>query len=245
MRCSGIRRIMRASKARTTSIYTGAAPNQHIIPLIEYLLPHHGDRAFCVGSNYIWAWENNRILRETVIARGRLGAGERYFPVGETDFDQVIEAIIEARPSFVFSTLIGTSAYQFFRDFRAACRARRHRSGRARCRSRAAACRSRSWRRSARRRSTATSARASISARSSPANAALPRSAYHRALPGRPGALRRCGSGLLRGHEAAWPRARIAADTDDAAAIKAVCRGKNSPRRKARSGSTSRRCTPT
>ena len=111
-------------ESSTNVVYTGAAPNQHVLPLVEYLLQHHGHRAFCVGSNYIWAWENNRILRESVTARGGSVLAERYFAVGETDFQQVIEAIIDARSSFVFLTLIGTSAYQFFRDFRAACRAR-------------------------------------------------------------------------------------------------------------------------
>jgi ABC-type branched-subunit amino acid transport system substrate-binding protein len=111
-------------ESSTNVVYTGAAPNQHVLPLVEYLLAHHGHRAFCVGSNYIWAWENNRILRESVTARCGSVLAERYFAVGETDFRQAIEAIIEARPSFVFLTLIGTSAYQFFRDFRAACRAR-------------------------------------------------------------------------------------------------------------------------
>jgi ABC-type branched-subunit amino acid transport system substrate-binding protein len=105
-------------------VYTGAAPNQHVLPLVDYLLAHHGDRAFCVGSNYIWAWENNRILRESVMARGGSVLAERYFAVGETEFGRVIEAIIEARPAFVFITLIGTSAYQFLRDFRTACQAR-------------------------------------------------------------------------------------------------------------------------
>jgi ABC-type branched-subunit amino acid transport system substrate-binding protein len=111
-------------ESSTNVIYTGAAPNQHVLPLVEYLLAHHGHRALCVGSNYIWAWENNRILRESVLARGGSVLAERYFAIGETDFHQAIEAIIAARPSFVFLTLIGTSAYQFFRDFRAACRAR-------------------------------------------------------------------------------------------------------------------------
>jgi urea transport system substrate-binding protein len=105
-------------------VYTGAAPNQHIIPLIDYLTTHHGDRAFCVGSNYIWAWENNRILREMVLARRGVVVAERYFPVHETDFTAVIDTIIAARPDFVFSTLIGTSAYQFFRDFRRRAAAR-------------------------------------------------------------------------------------------------------------------------
>lgn len=104
-------------------IYTGAAPNQHIIPLIQYLLNNVGKRAYCVGSNYIWAWENNRILREGLAVSGGSVVGERYLAVGEKDHEKVIRAILEARPDFVFNTLIGTSAYTFFRDLRAACTA--------------------------------------------------------------------------------------------------------------------------
>jgi ABC-type branched-subunit amino acid transport system substrate-binding protein len=105
-------------------IYTGAAPNQHVLPLVDYLASRVGNRAFCVGSNYIWAWENNRIFREALTARGGTVLAERYLSVGDTEFDQVITAILDARPNFVFNNLIGTSAYAFFRTFRAACRAR-------------------------------------------------------------------------------------------------------------------------
>jgi ABC-type branched-subunit amino acid transport system substrate-binding protein len=105
-------------------IYTGASPNQHVLPLVDYLASRVGKRAFCVGSNYIWAWENNRIFREALTARGGVVVAERYLPVGDTEFDQVISAILDQRPDFVFNNLIGTSAYAFFRAFRAACRAR-------------------------------------------------------------------------------------------------------------------------
>jgi ABC-type branched-subunit amino acid transport system substrate-binding protein len=105
-------------------VYTGAAPNQHIVPLAEHLLRHHGRTAYCVGSNYIWAWENNKIMREAVQAAGGQVLAERYFPVGETDFAAVIRQILDARPDFVFNTLIGVSAYAFFRAFRAAALAR-------------------------------------------------------------------------------------------------------------------------
>lgn len=105
-------------------IYTGASPNQHVLPLVEYLASRVGTRAFCVGSNYIWAWENNRIFREALTARGGIVVAERYLSVGDTEFDQVISAILDQRPDFVFNNLIGTSAYAFFRAFRAACRAR-------------------------------------------------------------------------------------------------------------------------
>jgi urea transport system substrate-binding protein len=104
-------------------VYTGAAPNHHILPLISYLLTHVGKRAYCVGSNYIWAWENNRILREGLAGAGGAVIAERYLAVGETDHSKVIQAIVEARPDFVFNTLIGTSAYTFFRDLREACAA--------------------------------------------------------------------------------------------------------------------------
>jgi ABC-type branched-subunit amino acid transport system substrate-binding protein len=101
-------------------VYTGAAPNQHIIPLAEHLLATCGTRAYCVGSNYIWAWENNKIMREVVQSAGGIVLAERYFSVGEMDFEAVISQIIDSRPSFVFNTLIGVSAYAFFRSFREA-----------------------------------------------------------------------------------------------------------------------------
>lgn len=105
-------------------IYTGAVANQHLLPLTDYMRREFGSTAFCVGSNYIWSWENNRVIRERLGAiRGRI-LGERYFAVGETDFACVIDAIVAARPSFVFNTLIGVSAYRFMSDFRAACRSR-------------------------------------------------------------------------------------------------------------------------
>jgi branched-chain amino acid transport system substrate-binding protein len=105
-------------------IYTGASPNQHIIPLVDYLSTTVGCRAYCIGSNYIWAWENNRILRERLSAKGGSVIGERYFALGDTDLEKTIDLIIEERPDFVFTTLIGTSAYAFFRKFRAASEAR-------------------------------------------------------------------------------------------------------------------------
>ncbi|MDQ0511846.1 transporter substrate-binding domain-containing protein [Ancylobacter amanitiformis] len=105
-------------------IYTGASPNQHVLPLVDHMLAHVGPRAFCIGSNYIWAWENTRIFREAMTARGARVLAERYVAVGDTEIDQVVDAILEARPSFVFNNLIGTSNYAFFRAFRAACNAR-------------------------------------------------------------------------------------------------------------------------
>ena len=104
-------------------VYTGAAPNQHIVPLTRHLLSHHGKRGWLVGSNYIWAWENNRILCEALTDSGGAVLGERYFPVGETDLGGLADQIVRDRPDFVFNTLIGDSCYTFFRLLRAAAEA--------------------------------------------------------------------------------------------------------------------------
>jgi len=104
-------------------IYTGAAPNQHIVPLARHLLSGHGDRGWFVGSNYVWAWENNRILREALMEAGGTVMGERYFPVGETDLGELAVQIVRDRPDFIFTTLIGESSYRFLRLLRAAAEA--------------------------------------------------------------------------------------------------------------------------
>jgi branched-chain amino acid transport system substrate-binding protein len=105
-------------------IYTGAAPNQHIVPLADYILREFGNTAYLIGSNYIWAWENNKIMREAVQDAGGQVIVERYLPVGETDVSRIVAQILDRRPSFVFNTLIGDSAYAFFRRIREAATAR-------------------------------------------------------------------------------------------------------------------------
>lgn len=104
-------------------VYSGAAPNQHIVPLTHFMLAQGGRRAFMVGSNYIWAWENNRIMREILNRNGGSVIGERHVPIGETGLEELVDLILRQRPDFIFNTLIGDSAYSFFRTLRRRCRA--------------------------------------------------------------------------------------------------------------------------
>jgi ABC-type branched-subunit amino acid transport system substrate-binding protein len=102
-------------------VYTGAAPNQHVVPLTHFILAQGARRAFMIGSNYIWAWENSRIMREILGRNGGQVLGERYLPIGEVDMDEVVNLILRHRPDFIFSNLIGESAYSFFRCLRSKC----------------------------------------------------------------------------------------------------------------------------
>jgi branched-chain amino acid transport system substrate-binding protein len=100
-------------------IYAGAAPNQHLAPLAEWVLPRFGTHVYCIGSNYIWPWENNRIMRQIASDCGGGVVRERYLPIGSTDVAAVIRDIAQTRPDFIFNTLIGESSYAFYRAYNA------------------------------------------------------------------------------------------------------------------------------
>lgn len=100
-------------------VYMHACPNQHLLPLLDWAMPRHGNRAYLTGSNYIWGWEINRLARETVTAAGGAVLGERYLPIGSLDVGRMIEEIRVTRPDFVLNSLIGPSQYRFLRAFHA------------------------------------------------------------------------------------------------------------------------------
>ena len=52
-------------------IYVGAAPNHTVVPLVRHMLDHIASDVFCIGSNYVWTWETNRVIREIVDQRRR------------------------------------------------------------------------------------------------------------------------------------------------------------------------------
>src|SRR5438270_7577530 len=96
-------------------IYVGAAPNHSVVPLARHMLEDIGTDVFCAGSNYIWTWETNRVLREIVTSAGGRIMAERLLELGETAVDHIINEIIERKPPVVFNTLVGASSYVFMR----------------------------------------------------------------------------------------------------------------------------------
>jgi urea transport system substrate-binding protein len=96
-------------------IYVGAAPNHTVIPLARYMLSNVADEVFCVGSNYVWTWESNRVMREIVAGAGGRIIAERLLELGHTAVGHLIEEIVARRPPVVFNTLVGESSYHFIR----------------------------------------------------------------------------------------------------------------------------------
>jgi len=96
-------------------IYVGAAPNHTVVPLVRHMLEHVASDVFCAGSNYVWTWETNRVLREIVTNAGGRILAERLLELGETAVDHIVKEIIDRKPPAVFNTLVGESSYVFMR----------------------------------------------------------------------------------------------------------------------------------
>jgi branched-chain amino acid transport system substrate-binding protein len=96
-------------------IYVGAAPNHNVVPLVRHMLDHISSDVFCIGSNYVWTWETNRVIREIVTSAGGRILAERLLELGETAVDHIVREIIERKPPAVFNTLVGESSYAFVR----------------------------------------------------------------------------------------------------------------------------------
>lgn len=93
--------------------YMHACPNQHLLPLLQWALPVLGNRAYCVGSNYIWGWEMARIAREQITYAGGSIVADRYLAIGDTELDHILYDIRALKPDFVLNSLVGDSSYIF------------------------------------------------------------------------------------------------------------------------------------
>ncbi|MDO9101629.1 MAG: ABC transporter substrate-binding protein [Candidatus Nitrotoga sp.] len=101
-------------------IYTGAAPNQQLIPMVTWALQQRGKRAYLVGSDYEFPRTANQITKKLLVALGGQLVAERYVPLGEQNLDAIVHEIKMQRPDFVVNTLNGDSNRSFFRALRQA-----------------------------------------------------------------------------------------------------------------------------
>jgi urea transport system substrate-binding protein len=99
-------------------VYTGAAPNQQLIPALRWGAANLGKRAFLVGSDYVFPHAANAILRDVAATYGVEIVGEAYLRLGEADVGQVVEHIQRAKPDFILNTLNGDTNQPFFRALR-------------------------------------------------------------------------------------------------------------------------------
>ncbi|MGH1427391.1 MAG: transporter substrate-binding domain-containing protein [Arenicella sp.] len=100
-------------------IYTGASPNQTVIPLIKYLFNNYGKKIFLVGSDYIYPQEMNRIVKEFLEESGGSLVGEEYIALGSNKaaYRRVVEKIRNSSCDAVLSTVVGEDTASFYDQY--------------------------------------------------------------------------------------------------------------------------------
>jgi urea transport system substrate-binding protein len=101
-------------------IYTGAAPNQQIIPAVKWSFDKIGKRFFLVGSDYVWPHSVNAIIKDELTALGAELLGEEYIFFGSSDVQRVIKAIVAAHPDVIISAVVGDSNIAFYKGLQQA-----------------------------------------------------------------------------------------------------------------------------
>ncbi|MFN7174003.1 MAG: urea ABC transporter substrate-binding protein [Thermaurantiacus tibetensis] len=97
-------------------MYSGAQPNQQILPALAWAREQGHRRFFLVGSDYVFPRTANLILRRHIEAAGLEVVGEAYVPLGGTDFSGVVSRIRASGADIVFNTVNGDSNVALFKQ---------------------------------------------------------------------------------------------------------------------------------
>jgi urea transport system substrate-binding protein len=101
-------------------VYTGAAPNQQILPAVRWAFGFLRDkRFFLVGNDSVHSWAASAMIRDEVEALGGEIVGEEYLSQ-ISDVGEVIRKIARSRPDLIFNTLAGDINVFYSRALRAA-----------------------------------------------------------------------------------------------------------------------------
>ncbi|MGL5061087.1 MAG: urea ABC transporter substrate-binding protein, partial [Microcoleus sp.] len=100
--------------------YTGAAPNQQIVPGVDYLLSQGKRKIFLLGSDYIFPQMANGLVKAQLAACGGELVGEMYLPLGSMEVFETIDHILAVKPDAVLNTLNGDTNVAFFQQLQAA-----------------------------------------------------------------------------------------------------------------------------
>lgn len=96
-------------------LYTGAAPNQQILPAADWAQKNLGQKIYLVGSDYVFPRAANEIIKDYIKETGGQIVGEKYRPLGDNNFSTIIEDIKITNPDVILNTINGDSNIAFFK----------------------------------------------------------------------------------------------------------------------------------
>ncbi len=107
-------------EASPNVMYMGSAPNQQVVPSVEYCFENFGGRMYLVGSDYVFPHTANKIIKALLSHLGGVCVGEKYKPLEAEDFQEIVQDIVAKKPDIVINTINGASNKAFFTQLRKA-----------------------------------------------------------------------------------------------------------------------------
>ncbi len=101
-------------EASPNIMYMGAAPNQQVVPAVDYCYKNIGKRFYLLGSDYIFPRTANAIIKAQLKYIGGECVGETYVSMHESDFNQIVKDLKKIKPDVIINTLNGSSNNSFF-----------------------------------------------------------------------------------------------------------------------------------
>ena len=97
-------------------VYTGASPNQHIIPAVKWSYDNLKARKyFLAGSDHIWSRGVYAIVNDCLPSLGAEVVGEEYLLLGTLNVDPLIDKIRQTQPDVILSTVTGDTNLPFYK----------------------------------------------------------------------------------------------------------------------------------
>lgn len=101
--------------------YCGATPNQYAADYLRWVTQNLGTRLYIVGSDYIYPRVLAESMRRLADRLGSAVVGDRYVPLGETEFSGIVSDIARVQPDVVLCNIVGVeSTTAFYTQFAAA-----------------------------------------------------------------------------------------------------------------------------
>ncbi len=97
--------------------YTGSCPNQYLEPALNWLLQGQAQRFYLIGSDYVYTRTVSKVIKAQLKQHGGKLVGEKYLPLGTTDFGDVINKIKQLQPDAVLNTLSGSNNQAFYQQY--------------------------------------------------------------------------------------------------------------------------------
>ena len=105
--------------------YTGASPNQQLIPAAEYMMSADGGskkKFYLLGTDYVFPRTANKVLKAFLLKKGvpESSIMEEYTPFGHSDYQTIVgkvKAFAKDGDACVLSTINGDSNVPFYKEF--------------------------------------------------------------------------------------------------------------------------------